>query len=96
MSNTYREATIIDTQACQSLRPKPMTFVLRSRLTRRFLSSKSGGSRKGGLSTEPTKSGEGHPEKLQACEERFSEEDSHTRRGEDKEMDTPGELIWQF
>lgn len=96
MSNTYKEATIIDTQACQSLRPKPMTFVLRSRLTRRHLSSKSEGSREGGLATESAKSGEGHSEKLQACEERLSEEDSHTRRGEDKERDSPGELIWKF
>lgn len=96
MANTYTEATIIDTQACPSLRPKPMTFVLRSRLTRRLLSSTSGGSREGGLPAEPAKSGEWHSEKLQACEERFSEEDSHTRRGKNKERDTPGELISQF
>lgn len=96
MSNTYKEATIIDTQACQSLRPKPMTFVLRSKLTRRLLSSTSGSSREGGFPTEPAKSGEWHTEKLPACEARLSEEDSHTRRGEDKERDSPGELISQF
>lgn len=63
MSNTYKEATRIDTQACQSqpLCSQPMAFVLKCKLTRRLLLSGMCEDSRGGLHAEPAKSEECAP-----------------------------------